>query len=399
QPCDGEKILQIAATASGDEHLAKLVVEAMKKVGKDGVITVQQSKSAESTLEVEEGLRFDRGYISSGFVTDEIRQECILHDCYVLVYERSIQSMRDFLPLLEQVAKSGKPILIISENVEGEALATLVLNKERGTVSCVAIKPPGFGDRRQSVLEDIAIMTGARPFIQERIVPLANIRLGDLGHADLVTVTRDETTILGGGGKPELIEARIKELRHRIEQASSDYDREKLYERLAKIAAGIAVIHIGGITDSDRAESFYRVESAMHSTRAAVENGVVVGGGLEYIRAKPFVEKLVAKNEQEKAGIQAVLRALEQPLRQLIINSKVKSPEHVFISIEKESNPNVGFNADSGAIEDLSKTGIIDPAKTLKEALLFAFSYAKGIVETGAWDLQASENLTEPDQS
>jgi chaperonin GroEL len=242
-------------------------------------------------------------------------------------------------------------------------------------------------------------MTGARPFIQERLVPLTNVRLEDLGHADLVTVTRDETTILGGGGRPELIKARAEELRHRIAESGSDYDGEKLQERLAKIASGIAVIHIGGLTDSDRAESLYRVESAMHSTRSAIENGFVTGGGVEYVRAKPFVEKLVAKNDEERAGIQAVLKALEQPMRHLIINSRVKNSEHVFSSIENDANPKVGFNVDSRAVEDLAKAGVIDPAKTLKEALLFAFSYAKGIIETGAWDVRSPDKASEPDQS
>jgi chaperonin GroEL len=389
--CEGEKVYQVALTASGQKNLAWMVVEAMKKTGKDGVITIEESKGEESVLEIIEGLHFDTGFISDAFATDTVRQECILQDCYVLIYEPKIQSMKDLLPLLELVAKADKPLLMICGDLEGEALATVVLNKERGILSCVAVRTAGFGDRRHAILEDIAVVTGARALIRERIIPLQNVRLEDLGHAKKVEVTRQATTILGGGGKQTLVEARIRELRQRIEQTTSDYDREKLQERLAKLASGIAVIKIGERTETDRAESLYRAQSAMFSAHAAIENGYVVGGGIQYFRAKPFVEKLVAKNQEEQAGIDAVASALEAPLRQLLINSRVSSPERVLAAIKDGSSNDFGFNVDTATVEDLRLAGVVDPAKTLKEALLFAFSYSRGIIQTGAWDLASPE--------
>lgn len=383
---DARQLQSIACTAAAsDAGIAKIVVEALKRAGKDGVIDVVDGSGPETVLDVQEGMQFDTGFMSPSFVTDSTRQECVLENCYILPYEGQIASMAALLPIMEQVARSKRSLLVIAGDLVKEALATLILNKEKGIVPAVAVKTPGQGDRRAALLEDIAALTGGRAFLQERMLPLDEASLHDLGQADKVIVTRGSTTIVGGAGKPKEIEARIHDLRALIDMTSSPYDLAKLRERLAKLSGAIAVLRSGGLTDADRMDSRYKLETAMHSCHFAIENGYVVGGGICYYRAKNLVEKLVPTNESEKYGIAAVSRALEEPLRQLIENSSIRNKAELFNTIAGQKD-DIGFNAETEKVEDLRGAGVIDAAKVLRESLLLAFSHAKGILTTGAWD-------------
>src|SRR5271155_3840214 len=322
QKVTGDMIAQVGTiSANNDETIGKIIAEAMKKVGKDGVITVEESKTMVTELATVEGMQFDRGYLSPYFVTDAERMECVLEDPYILIHEKKISNMKDLLPLLEQIARSGKPLLIIAEEVEGEALATLVVNKLRGTLNACAVKAPGFGDRRKAMLEDIGVLTGGKSLTEDIGVKLEGVRLEDLGRAKRVTVDKDNTTIIDGGGTQKTIEGRIKQLRSQIEETTSDYDREKLQERLAKLAGGVAVIKVGAATETEMKEKKARVEDALHATRAAVEEGVVPGGGVALLRAAVAVKKLKGDNEDQNHGIVIILRALEAPLRQIVANA------------------------------------------------------------------------------
>src|SRR5213082_276238 len=356
----GDMIAQVGTiSANTDKQVGSIIAEAMKKVGKDGVITVEESKTMETTLEVVEGMQFDRGYLSPYFVTDPERMECVLEDVHILIHEKKISSMKDLLPLLEQTAKMSKPLLIIAEDVEGEALATLVVNKLRGTLQCAAVKAPGFGDRRKAMLEDIAILTGGRAITEDLGIKLENVKLEDLGRAKKITIDKDNTTIVEGGGKPSEIEGRVKQIRQQIENTTSDYDREKLQERLAKLVGGVAVIKVGAATETELKEKKARVEDAMHATRAAVEEGIVSGGGTALLRCLPALEKLKAEGD-EQIGINIVKRAITEPLRQIVENAGEEGAVILGKVLEsKESN--YGFNAFSNEYEDLVKAGVLDP--------------------------------------
>src|SRR5579884_3939566 len=322
KPVSGEAIAQVATvSANNDSAIGKIIAEAMEKVGKDGVITVEESKTMETVLDVVEGMQFDRGYLSPYFVTDAERMECVLEDPYILIHEKKISNMKDLLPLLEQIARSGKPLLIVAEEVEGEALATLVVNKLRGTLNCCAVKAPGFGDRRKAMLEDIAILTGGKAIMEETGIKLEGVRLEDLGRAKRVTVDKDNTTIVEGAGSKKAIEGRVKQLRTQIEETTSDYDREKLQERLAKLVGGVAVINVGAATETEMKEKKARVEDAMHATRAAVEEGVVPGGGTALIRTVKVLEALKGLTTEQQAGVNIIRRAIEEPLRQIAENA------------------------------------------------------------------------------
>jgi chaperonin GroEL len=375
----------IAQTATGsDEKLAAIVVEAMKKVGRDGVVEVAAGTGPESGLSIQEGMQFDTGFLSPSFVTDSQREECILEDACVLLYEGQVQSMMALLPILELVARAGKPILVIASDMAQEALATLIVNKERGTLACAAVKAPGQGDRRRAILEDIATLTGGRAFLLDRMRPLEDATLNDLGRAKKIIACKNGTIIIGGGGKPQAVRERIQGLRHQIDSTSNLYDAAKLRERLARLVGAIAVIRSGGATDSERADNRYKLESALFSCQSAIENGYVVGGGICLYRAKRLVEKLVAANDSEQRGIAAVSRALEAPLRCLIKNSSVNKPK-ALAEIAQPSRDTTGFNAETERIEDLEEAGILDAARALDEALVLAFAHAKGILITGLW--------------
>jgi chaperonin GroEL len=352
----------------------------MKKVGKDGVITVEESKTMETTLEVVEGMQFDRGYLSPYFVTDPERMECVLEDVYILIHEKKISSMKDLLPLLEQTAKMSKPLLIIAEDVEGEALATLVVNKLRGTLQCAAVKAPGFGDRRKSMLEDIAILTGGKAITEDLGIKLENVRLEDLGRAKKVTIDKDNTTIVAGAGKASEIEGRIKQLRIQVEDTTSDYDKEKLQERLAKLVGGVAVIKVGAATETELKEKKARVEDAMHATRAAVEEGIVAGGGTALLRCLPALDKLKL-HDDEATGVNIVKRALEEPLRQIAQNAGHEGALIVG-RVRDSKDENFGFNAETGEFVDLVKAGVIDPAKVTRLALQNAASIVSLMLTT-----------------
>jgi chaperonin GroEL len=331
-------------------------------------------------------MHFDRGYLSPTFVTDPERQQCVLEDCYILVYERPIGSMKDLLPLLEKIAKSGRPLMIISQDVAGEALATLVVNKQRGRLSTVAVKAPGAGDQRTALLEDIAILTNARAFLQETGRPLESIALSDLGEAKKVLVSKDGTTIIGGAGPTAEVASRVKQLRIQISGTTNPYDIERLQERLAKLGGAVAVIKAPGRTDEEVADSRYKLESAIHSCRSTIENGYVIGGGVSLCRAKTLVDKLIAKDESDKAGIQAVSGALAAPLRQILENSKHPNPESAVQQIIDAPDGASGFNAETRRVEDLRAAGVLDPARTLSDTLTLAFAYAQGTLKTAAWD-------------
>jgi len=377
----GDMIAQVGTiSANTDRQVGSIIAEAMKKVGKDGVITVEESKTMETTLEVVEGMQFDRGYLSPYFVTDPERMECLLEDVYILIHEKKISSMKDLLPLLEQTAKMAKPLLIIAEDVEGEALATLVVNKLRGTLQCAAVKAPGFGDRRKAMLEDIAILTGGKAITEDLGIKLENVKLEDLGRAKRVTIDKDNTTIVAGAGKASEIEGRIKQLRAQIEEATSDYDKEKLQERLAKLVGGVAVIKVGAATETELKEKKARVEDAMHATRAAVEEGIVPGGGTALLRCLPALEKLKL-HDDEAIGVNIVKRALEEPTRQIAQNAGHEGAV-VVGRVRDSKDENLGFNADSGEYTDLVKAGVIDPAKVTRLALQNAASIAALMLTT-----------------
>ena len=389
KPVKGDMIAQVGTvSANGDPTIGNIIAEAMNKVGKDGVITVEESKTMDTSLEVVEGMQFDRGYLSPYFVTDPERMEAVLENPLILIHEKKISSMKDLLPLLEQVAKMGKPMLIIAEDVEGEALATLVVNKLRGTLNIAAVKAPGFGDRRKAMLEDIAILTGGKVISEDLGIKLENVKLEDLGRAKKITIDKDNTTIVEGAGKQSDIEGRVKTLRAQIEETTSDYDREKLQERLAKLVGGVAVIKVGAATETEMKEKKARVEDAMHATRAAVEEGIVPGGGVALVRAAKALEKFQINKDgegdpDEQIGVNIVRRALEEPLRQIVQNAG-KEGAVVVERVRSEKNDNFGFNAQTEAYEDLVKAGVIDPAKVTRTALQNAASIAGLMLTTEA---------------
>ncbi|CDM65109.1 chaperonin GroEL [Pyrinomonas methylaliphatogenes] len=390
KPVKGDAIAQVGTiSANGDRTIGDLIAEAMNKVGKDGVITVEESKTLETSLEVVEGMQFDRGYLSPYFITDPDRMECVLENPLILIHEKKISSLRDLLPVLEQVAKMGKPLLIIAEDVEGEALATLVVNKLRGTLQVCAVKAPGFGDRRKAMLEDIAILTGGRMLSEDLGIKLENVKLEDLGRAKRVIVDKENTTIVEGAGKQSEIEARVRQIRTQIEETTSDYDREKLQERLAKLVGGVAVIKVGAATETELKEKKARVEDAMHATRAAVEEGIVPGGGVALVRAAKALEKFKVSesngnaDEDEQIGVTIVRRALEEPLRQIAQNAGFEGAV-VVERVRAEKSENFGFNAATGEYGDLVKAGVIDPAKVTRTALQNAASIAGLMLTTEA---------------
>src|SRR5574340_5583 len=383
KPVSGDMIAQVGTiSANNDDTIGRIIAEAMKKVGKDGVITVEESKTMETALEVVEGMQFDRGYLSPYFVTDPERMECVIENVYILIHEKKISSMKDLLPLLEQIAKSGKPLLIIAEEVEGEALATLVVNKIRGTLQCCAVKAPGFGDRRKAMLEDIAILSGGRAITEDLGIKLENVKLDDLGKAKKVTVDKDNTTIVEGNGKTSAIEGRVKQIRTQIEETTSDYDREKLQERLAKLVGGVAQIKVGAATETEMKEKKARVEDAMHATKAAVEEGIVPGGGVALLRCIPELARLKAEGD-EQIGINIVKRALEEPLRMISSNAGWEGAV-VVEKVRANSNANFGFNAQTETFGDLVEAGVIDPTKVTRTALQNASSIASLMLTTEA---------------
>jgi chaperonin GroEL len=379
---DTKEIAQVGTiSANGDATIGKIIADAMDKVGKEGVITVEEAKGLETTLDVVEGMQFDRGYLSPYFVTDPERMEVILQDPYILIHEKKISNMKDLLPLLEQVARSGKPLLIIAEEVEGEALATLVVNKIRGVLNTCAVKAPGFGDRRKAMLEDIAVLTGGKMIAEDLGLKLENLTLNDLGRAKRLTVDKDNTTIIDGAGSQKDIQGRVKQIRAQVEETTSDYDKEKLQERLAKLVGGVAVINVGAATETEMKEKKARVEDALNATRAAAEEGVVPGGGVAFIRALPALNK-GDWSDGEKFGVEIVRRALEEPLRQIVANGGLEGS--VIVNKVKEGKDAYGFNAASGEYEDLLKAGVIDPTKVSRFALQNASSVAALMLTTEA---------------
>jgi len=383
KPVEGAMVAQVGTVSANNDHtIGAIIAEAMKKVGKDGVITVEESKTMETALEVVEGMQFDRGYLSPYFVTDPDRMECALENVYVLIHEKKISSMKDLLPLLEQIAKSGKPLLIIAEEVEGEALATLVVNKLRGTLQCAAVKAPGFGDRRKAMLEDIAILSGGKAVTEDLGIKLENVRLEDLGRAKKITIDKDNTTIVEGAGKTADIEGRVKQLRTQIDETTSDYDREKLQERLAKLVGGVAQIKVGAATETEMKEKKARVEDAMHATKAAVEEGIVPGGGVALVRSLSALEKLKAEGD-EQIGINIVKRSLEEPLRMIARNAGHEGAV-VVEKVRTNSNSYYGFNAQTESFGDLVDEGVIDPTKVVRTALQNASSIASLLLTTEA---------------
>ena len=380
---DKKEITQVATIASNnDKTIGSLIAEAMEKVGKDGVITVEESKSADTVLDVVEGMQFDRGYLSPYFVTDPERMEVVLEDALVLIHEKKISVMKDMLPLLEQVARAGKPLLIIAEEVEGEALATLVVNKLRGTLHTAAVKAPGFGDRRKAMLEDISVLTGGKAITEDLGIKLENIKVTDLGRAKKVVIDKDNTTIVEGAGKSKEIEGRIKQIRAQIEETTSDYDREKLQERLAKLAGGVAVIKVGAATETAMKEKKARVEDALNATRAAVEEGIVPGGGVALLRSSKAIDGLKLSGD-EKVGAMIVKRALEEPIRQIVENAGLEGSV-IVEKVKNETVANRGFDADSMEYVDMLQAGIIDPTKVERVALQNAASVASLLLTTEA---------------
>jgi len=396
RPVKGEAIAAVGTiSANGDATIGRLIAEAMERVGKDGVITVEESRTIETTLEVVEGLQFDRGFLSPYFITDPERMECVLTDVAILIHEKRISSVKDLLPLLEQIARAGRPLLLIAEDVEAEALATLVVNRLRGTLQVCAVRAPGFGERRKAMLEDIAILTGGRLIAEELGIRLENVTLKELGRAKRVVVDKDTTTIIEGLGKKSEIEARIRQLRAQIEETTSDYDREKLQERLAKLAGGVAVIKVGAPTETELKEKKARVEDALHATRAAIEEGIVPGGGVAFIRALKALETLQLEDPDEQTGVAIVKRALEEPLRQIASNTGLEGAV-VVERVKAERNEHFGFNAETERFEDLVKAGIIDPAKVSRVALQNASSIASLLITTEALVMEIKEEAEEP---
>jgi chaperonin GroEL len=379
---DPKEIMQVASiSANGDEEIGKIIADAMEKVGKDGTITVEEAKSMDTTLEVVEGMQFDKGYISPYFVTEKENMEAVLEEAYILIYEKKLSNMKDLLPVLEKVAQKGKPMLVIAEDVEGEALATLVVNKLRGTLSACAVKAPGFGDRRKAMLEDIAILTAGKLISEDLGIKLENIKIEDLGKAKRITIDKENTTIVEGAGKHVDIQGRINLIKKQIEDTTSDYDKEKLQERLAKLAGGVAVINVGAATETEMKEKKARVEDALHATRAAVEEGIVPGGGVALLRCVPAVDKLELEGD-EKIGATIVKRSLEEPLRQLVNNAGMEGSivvEHV-----KKEKKAVGFNVATEKYEDLFEAGVVDPTKVTRYALQNAASVASLLLTTEA---------------
>ena len=384
KPVKGEMIAQVGTiSANNDKTVGKIIAEAMKKVGKDGVITVEESKTLDTALEVVEGMQFDRGYLSPYFVTDPERMECTLENALVLINEKKISNMKDLLPLLEQVAKVGKPFVIICEEVEGEALATLVVNKLRGTLQCCAIKAPGFGDRRKAMLEDIAILTGGKVISEDLGIKLENVKMDDLGRVKKITVDKDNTTIVEGGGKSSDIEGRVRQIRTQVEETTSDYDREKLQERLAKLVGGVALIKVGAATETEMKEKKARVEDAMHATKAAVEEGIVPGGGVALLRLVPAVDKLKKLESDEQIGVNLVKRALEEPLRLIAMNAGHEGAV-IVEKVRASTSTNFGFDANAEEYGDMIQRGIIDPTKVTRCALQNASSIASLLLTTEA---------------
>jgi chaperonin GroEL len=400
KPVKGDAIAQVGTvSANGDATIGTIIAKAMDQVGKDGVITVEESKTMETSLEVVEGMQFDRGYLSPYFVTDAERMEVSLENALILIHEKKISSMKDLLPLLEQVAKMGKPLLIIAEDVDGEALATLVVNKLRGTLNVAAVKAPGFGDRRKAMLEDIATLTGGKVISEDLGIKLENVQLTDLGKAKKITIDKDNTTIVEGGGKQSEIEGRVKTIRAQIDDTSSDYDRETLQERLAKLVGGVAVIKVGAATETAMKEKKARVEDAMHATRAAVEEGIVPGGGVALVRAAKVLEKFDVNKDggdtDEQIGVNIVRRALEEPLRQIVQNAG-KEGAVVVERVRSDKNDSFGFNAQTEQFEDLVKAGVIDPAKVTRTALQNAASIAGLMLTTEAMVAEIPEEDKAP---
>ncbi|UCF69800.1 MAG: chaperonin GroEL [candidate division WOR-3 bacterium] len=387
-------IAQVAAiSANNDETIGKLIADAMEKVGKDGVITVEEAKGMETTLDVVEGMQFDRGYLSPYFITNPERMECVLEDAYILLYEKKISAMKDLVPLLEKVAQKGRPIVIISEEVEGEALATLVVNKIRGTLSCAAVKAPGYGDRRRAMLEDIAVLTGGKLISEDIGIKLENVQVSDLGRAKRITIDKENTTIVEGAGKKDDITARIGQIKNEIEETTSDYDKEKLQERLAKLAGGVAVLNVGAATEVAMKEKKARVEDALHATRAAVEEGIVPGGGVAFIRTLADLDKMKLPGDQQ-IGVEIVRRSLEEPTRQLAANAGKEGS--VIVEQVKKEKLNIGYNVMSEKIEDMVESGIIDPTKVSRTALQNAASIASLLVTTEAVVVEKPEEEKPP---
>ncbi len=395
KPVSGDMIAQVGTiSANGDETIGNTIAEAMKKVGKDGVITVEESKTMHTELQTVEGMQFDRGYLSPYFISDPDRMECVIEDPYILIHEKKISNMKDLLPLLEQIARSGKPLLVIAEEVEGEALATLVVNKLRGTLNACAVKAPGFGDRRKAMLEDIAILTGGTAIFEETGIKLEGVQIKDLGKAKRVTVDKDNTTIIDGAGKQKDIEGRIKQLRTQIDETTSDYDREKLQERLAKLAGGVAVIKVGAATETEMKEKKARVEDALHATRAAVEEGIVPGGGVALLRASATLHNLKPEGD-EKIGIDIVRKACEEPVRQIVGNGGWEGAI-VIEKVRAHKDANYGFNAATADYEDLVKAGVIDPTKVTRSALQNAASISALMLTTEAMICEIPEKKPAP---
>jgi chaperonin GroEL len=393
KPVKGNMIAQVGTiSANSDAGIGKIIAEAMEKVGKDGVITVEEAKTLETTLDVVEGMQFDRGYLSPYFVTDPERMEVSLENPLILIHEKKISSMKDLLPVLEQVARQGRPLLIIAEDIEGEALATLVVNKLRGTLQAAAVKAPGFGDRRKAMLEDIAILTGGRAITEDLGIKLENIRVEDLGKAKKVTIDKDNTTIVEGAGVAQAIEGRVKQIRMQVEETSSDYDREKLQERLAKLVGGVAVIKVGAATETEMKEKKARVEDAMHATKAAVEEGIVPGGGVALIRASKALDGLKLEGDQ-KVGVAIIRRAIEEPCRWIATNAGLEGS--IVVGKVKDQTGDEGFNAATDTYEDLVKAGVIDPAKVVRNALQNASSIASLLLTTEALVCELPEDKKE----
>ncbi len=395
KPVTGEMIAQVGTISANSDHtIGNIIAEAMKKVGKDGVITVEESKTMVTELQTVDGMQFDRGYLSPYFVSDAERMECVLEEPYILIHEKKISNMKDLLPLLEQIARAGKPLLVIAEEVEGEALATLVVNKLRGTLNACAVKAPGFGDRRKAMLEDIGILTGGKAIMEETGIKLEGVKLEDLGKAKRVTVDKDNTTLVDGAGTQQAIEGRIKQLRAQIEETTSDYDREKLQERLAKLAGGVAIIKVGAATETEMKEKKARVEDALHATRAAVEEGIVPGGGVALLRASKVLHDLKLTGD-EQIGVNIVKRACEEPLRQIVQNSGTEGAI-VLDTVRNNGNPNYGYNAATDQYEDLVESGVIDPTKVTRTALQNASSIASLMLTTEAMVAEIPEKKSAP---
>ena len=391
KPVSGDMIAQVGRiSANSDSTIGDVIAEAMQKVGKDGVITVEESKTMTTALETVDGMQFDRGYISPYFVTDQERMECVMDDAYILVYEKKLSNMKEILPVLERIAEARKPLLIIAEDVEGEALATLVVNTLRGSLTVCAVKAPGFGDRRKAMLEDLSILTGGKPIMEETGIKVEGIGLEDLGRAKRITVNKDTTTIIDGGGTQKDIDGRVKQIRTQVEETTSDYDREKLQERLAKLSGGVAIIQVGAATETEMKEKKARVEDALHATRAAIEEGIVPGGGVALLRAAMALKRLEL-DDDEQFGVNIVRRACEEPVRQIVLNCQAEGAV-VAERIKRSEDPHFGFNASTEAYEDLVAAGVIDPAKVTRTALQNAASIASLMLTTEAMICGVIEN-------